>query len=198
MRDRIVAAARAGEDADAPAAVDAVMHVLEIEERLNAADVAGAQELADVFHPRDRQETAEDWGRRTAESLRSQWGAASGPLLDLDAVVEDNIGAYVAHVCLPSAVDGLYLSDSPVGTTVLAVNLSGEFERQRFTLAHEVGHLVASDEHLLIGEGSPSKTSETAANAFARHLLLPLADAARLSGSLGRTVGRTVGLAIPN
>lgn len=176
IRDRIVTAARAERTEDAATAVDAVMHLLEVEERLNDAGVAGRQALADVRNPRNRHEPPEEWGQRAAEALRASWGLPSGPLLDLEATVEDATGAYTAYVNMPPGVDGLYLSDELAGTVVLAVDVAAECERQRFTLAHELGHFIANDSHLLIDGGSRTGPAETAANAFARHLLLPLHD----------------------
>ena len=73
----------------------------------------------------------------------------------------------------------LYRVDA--GTTVLAVNSWHADVRQRFTIAHEVGHLELHSDALFIdgflardGDSSMAiKSEEVEANAFAAELLMP-------------------------
>lgn len=77
------------------------------------------------------------------------------------------------------AVKGVPLSDHFSGFLIQENNLSAiayndtqHVHRQRFTVAHEIGHLVMG--HNVIDEGSVTQTEEKEANVFAAELLMPL------------------------
>lgn len=76
-------------------------------------------------------------------------------------------------------IKGVELSDHLSGFLIqenqmsaIAYNKTHHINRQRFTIAHEIGHLVLG--HNVIDEGSVSSTEETEANIFASELLMPL------------------------
>jgi Zn-dependent peptidase ImmA (M78 family) len=88
-------------------------------------------------------------------------------------------GIDVISMNAPDAEHGLSMCDPVTGRVVIAVATTSHPMRQRSSIAHELGHVIAGDldraEPLVPGERSPE---EICADAFARHLLLPL-DAIR-------------------
>lgn len=70
---------------------------------------------------------------------------------------------------------GLSMSDPVTGRVVIAVATTPHPMRQRSSIAHELGHVLAGDldraDRLVPGDRSPE---EVRADGFARHLLLPL------------------------
>ena len=113
-------------------------------------------------------------GRRWPKS------AAAGPSVgeaDLPALVEAVFGADVAIVALDAGFDGLAASSEDAKLIVLAT--SQVPARQRFTLAHELGHLLAGDDqdvHLdrdVYDRAQAKDPSEMRANSFASAFLMP-------------------------
>lgn len=96
---------------------------------------------------------------------------------DLAAAIESAFGVDVAVVALDQNFDGLAVSYPDVKLIVLAVSTNPT--RQRFTLAHELGHLLAGDDqgvHLdedVFSKGQGRDGSEMRANSFAAALLMP-------------------------
>ncbi|WP_143235449.1 ImmA/IrrE family metallo-endopeptidase [Paractinoplanes atraurantiacus] len=84
-------------------------------------------------------------------------------------------GVDVISMKVPETEHGLSMCDPDSGRVVIAVATTPHPMRQRSSIAHELGHLLAGDldqaEPLTPGERSPA---EIRADAFARHLLLPL------------------------
>jgi len=127
-----------------------------------------------------------------AEALLKRHGVSEVPV-DVEAIARAE-GAIVLRESLDRNVSGLLLREE--GSNLLAVNDTHHPRRQRFTIAHEVGHL-------LLHPGRPytvdstvrlnwrndlsslaTDQEEIAANAFAAALLMP-ADAVRKAvGSL--------------
>ena len=107
---------------------------------------------------------------------------------DLAAAIEEAFGVDVAVVDIGTGFDGLATSTDDVKLIVLAT--SHVPARQRFTLAHELGHLLAGDDqgvHLdrnIFDKAQAKDPSEARANAFASAFLMPEA-------SLRRAVPRT-------
>jgi Zn-dependent peptidase ImmA (M78 family)/transcriptional regulator with XRE-family HTH domain len=96
---------------------------------------------------------------------------------NLAALVEEVFGVDVAVVNLGTGFDGLAASSDEVKLIVLATSqVPG---RQRFTLAHELGHLLAGDDqdiHLdrnIYDKAQAKDPSEMRANAFASAFLMP-------------------------
>ena len=108
---------------------------------------------------------------------------------DLPALVETAFGADVAVVMLDEGFDGLSASSDDAKLIVLGA--SAVPARQRFTLAHELGHLLAGDDqgvHLdkdIYDRAQAKDPSEMRANNFASAFLMPedvLREAAGTSG----------------
>ncbi|MEY9966142.1 Zn-dependent peptidase ImmA (M78 family)/transcriptional regulator with XRE-family HTH domain [Streptacidiphilus sp. MAP12-16] len=95
---------------------------------------------------------------------------------DLLASWERAFGVDIAITRLPSGVDGLAWQADHF--RLILVNRTDRWTRQRFTVAHELGHLLARDAQdvLLEAEVAPGRqteASEIRANSFAANLLLP-------------------------
>ncbi len=96
---------------------------------------------------------------------------------NLITLVEEVFGVDVAVVELGAGFDGLAASTEDVKLIVLAT--SHVPSRQRFTLAHELGHLLAGDDqdvHLdrnVFDKAQAKDPSEMRANAFASAFLMP-------------------------
>ncbi|NUS43307.1 MAG: ImmA/IrrE family metallo-endopeptidase [Mycobacteriaceae bacterium] len=96
---------------------------------------------------------------------------------DLAALVEDVFGADVAIVDLGTGFDGVAVSSAEAKLIILAAtHVPG---RQRFTLAHELGHLLSGDNHDvhldndIFDMRQAKDPSEIRANAFASAFLMP-------------------------
>ena len=122
-------------------------------------------------------------GGRLAEVALTQIG---GDITDLVAAVESAFGIDVAVSVLGAGFDGLATSSGTVKLIVLATTTVPA--RQRFTLAHELGHLLAGDDqgvHLdedVFDRARMRNPSEMRANAFAAALLMPMV---RLRAAVG-------------
>ncbi|MEV0590864.1 helix-turn-helix domain-containing protein [Nonomuraea cavernae] len=133
-------------------------------------------------------------GRRLAEKARDhaqRSGFDPWEKRDLADPLEEAFGVDVRIVRLPDGFDGLGWADEHC--RLMVVNTSRVPARQRFTIAHELGHLLAGDDqglHLdanLHDAGHRKRPTEMRANAFAAEFLLPeallRAEAARLTWS---------------
>lgn len=106
-------------------------------------------------------------GTAIAQLVRRHWGVPSGPIFDLTSLVE-RAGVIVLPCEFESlGVDGLTLQ--PPGLPVcIFLNSAMPGDRQRFTLAHELGHAVM---HRM-----PTPEMEQQADDFAAELLMPAKD----------------------
>ncbi|WP_316230183.1 XRE family transcriptional regulator [Bradyrhizobium sp. SZCCHNR1051] len=101
---------------------------------------------------------------RIAGLVRAHWLLPNGPIENLTAAVE-RAGAVVIYSSMGgSSVSGVTVS-VPGLLPVIVLNRDQTGDRQRFTLAHELGHLVMHK--------FPSPDMETEANNFASALLMP-------------------------
>lgn len=122
-------------------------------------------------------------GIKRARAAREALGIPlDEPLPDLLGVVEDRAGVHVVVLDLADGVAGAYLPrpDCPLAF----VNGTEALVRQRFTLAHELGHhwighgAVVDETATIFGSGHDPREIE--ANAFAAEFLLPRAAVERL------------------
>lgn len=180
IRERVLTAARAVDAEAADSAVDVVIHTLELASQLDELDIdpnATPQSVRVQMMPKPPSEKPADWGRRAAEHIRESAGVPVGPIADLPGFIESHVGAMVLVDALPTDVDGLSLRDPDSGHGVIAASTSAHWARQRFTLAHELGHLLAGDMAIeAFTPGERRSTAEVAANEFARNLLVPVGD----------------------
>ncbi len=104
---------------------------------------------------------------RAARSVRSEWNLGLSGIANLVELLEER-GIKVLQIDLPDKLAGIAAWVRPAGEPslpVVVVNRKHPGERQRFTVAHELGHLVLSLEH--------STNSEKAADRFAGAFLIP-------------------------
>ena len=103
---------------------------------------------------------------RAASSLRNDWGLGINPIPDMAELMEDR-GVKVLFCQLPDVagltaqVNGHDMPDAHV----IVINQADTRDRQRFTIAHEIGHMIL--------DVSPSVDQERAAYRFAGAFLMP-------------------------
>lgn len=117
-----------------------------------------------------------------AQAARARLGLAlDGPVPDLLRAVEDGGELAVSVIELPDGISGAYARREGQGFAFL--NLREAPVRQRFTLAHELGHHEFKDGGVIDASadvfGSPTTVRERRANAFAAEFLVPLAAVQR-------------------
>lgn len=79
-----------------------------------------------------------------AAAVRTDWNLGSGPIPDMTELLEER-GIKVFKLPLPGSVDGLSCRVRRAGgddVPVVVCSTGKSLERQRFTIAHELGHLV--------------------------------------------------------
>lgn len=102
-----------------------------------------------------------------ARTVRMQWRMPSGPVSQLISWLESaGILVFEKDFGLDAKVDGL--STSNEGTSVVLINSAVPTDRKRWTLAHELGHLVMHTEEIYSEENV-----EKEANEFAAEFLMP-------------------------
>jgi Zn-dependent peptidase ImmA (M78 family) len=105
---------------------------------------------------------------RIAELVRAQWQMPAGPVPNLTRMLEA-AGVVVVHSTLGgSAVDGVTFR-APGLPPLIVLNVDQPADRMRFTLAHELGHLVMHHDQ-------PTQSMEQEANEFASAFLMPTRD----------------------
>ncbi|MEV0132931.1 ImmA/IrrE family metallo-endopeptidase [Dactylosporangium sp. NPDC050688] len=118
---------------------------------------------------------AEVEGRLAAERFREAHRLGCQPLGDLVALIEQSAGLDVAVLDAGPDEHGLTMRDPQRGAVFIGVARTRHPMRQRSTLAHELAHAVFGDwaNNTTCDWSAPSPT-ESRANAFARHLLVPV------------------------
>lgn len=100
-----------------------------------------------------------------ARALRIHWNIPQGPIMNLTEIMEDN-GIIINYIDPNSKYfDGC--SYTKYGLYFVFINPNMPGDRQRFTLAHELGHIIMRN------SSSPIKESENEANRFAAEFLMP-------------------------
>ena len=146
------------------------MRVLEIDALFAEIDIVPSLEIPSVplgTGPAD-----------AAAYLRRAWRLPSGPLPSLVGLVESAGVPVVLMDCFhhkqsATAHQGMWFE------WMIAFNSSHPASRRRFTLGHELGHIVLSHETTVTTDEHERKTLETQSDAFCAELLMPAADARR-------------------
>lgn len=173
VRSRVLVALRVSElERDRSPALDAGVELLELDERLDGLVDAHRQRTTIPSVSAGKARTPITQGRNMAHALRELLALGLSPVVDLTTLIEDVTGVDVATRPLPG-VAGMCLEDPDRHTYLLMASSSEPTERQRFTLAHELGHLLFADgAHVDLADSEQDPT-ETRANEFARNFLLP-------------------------
>lgn len=137
-------------------------------------------------------------GYQAAEIFRQRSDLGDSPIRDV-ALLADEIGVLVSRLPLGSAdaPDGCSAIDPIGGSAYVLINSDKPRVRRRFTVAHELGHLVLghlkAGDMVLDGNLGGESLQETEANAFAAGFLMPeegvRGAVERLKARLGRNVG---------
>ncbi|MEV5957997.1 ImmA/IrrE family metallo-endopeptidase [Streptomyces sp. NPDC051987] len=123
-----------------------------------------------------------DQGVALADDALARLAAAGTPAIegldtaDLLQALERTFGVDVAKIGLPDGIDGAAWQAD--GFRLIMIARTKVPTRQRFTLAHELGHVLARDAQDLLTEsqlspGHQKDLTEVRANAFAANLLMP-------------------------
>jgi Zn-dependent peptidase ImmA (M78 family) len=117
----------------------------------------------------------EQAARVRAETFRADYDLGSRPLGDLFELIHATLGCDALAIDADEAEHGLSMLDPVTDVVVIAVATTGHPMRQRSSLAHEIGHVVAGDLQARSASTPGSRSpAEIQADAFARHLLLPV------------------------
>lgn len=114
-------------------------------------------------------------GLNGARAVRKAIGLKALQALDPTEVAEQ-LGVMVVFRPLRStALSGIHLFVAAIDQSIVMVNSLSPYTRQRFTLAHELGHSQFDKETIVetISFSATNNYSEKRANAFAGELLLP-------------------------
>lgn len=116
----------------------------------------------------------EDAARAAAEEFRSAHKLGTGALVDLFDLVYETVGIDVQSMDSGDREHGLAVVDPASGRVSIVVATTQHPVRQRSSIAHELGHVISEQlmESAAAQHGART-SSETFADTFARHLLLP-------------------------
>jgi Zn-dependent peptidase ImmA (M78 family) len=118
---------------------------------------------------------AEAEGRAAAERFRAEHHLGVQPLGDLVATIEQVTGIDVAVLDVGPDEHGLTMRDPESNAVFIGVARTRNPMRQRSTLAHELAHVLFEDwVEGAAGNWSARRPEETRADAFARHLIVPI------------------------
>lgn len=117
----------------------------------------------------------EDRAQELAAAFRENHGLGLSPVKDVFELVHTAAGVDVLSMEASEAEHGLSMLDPATGRVVIAVATTRNPMRQRSSVAHELGHVLAGDlERPDVVRPDERTPAETRADAFARHLLLPV------------------------
>ncbi len=158
------------------AALARVQAILDLDRLLNDLGYQPGAPAAIEF---DTARSLIDQAEELADKTRAAMGVGPGEDLpaeldQLASAIEQHLGIDVAFEPMPPGVDGL--SAACANFRLAIANSKVPATRQRYTLAHEVGHLMANDvQELHVDENvlGVKTVEETRANAFAASFLMP-------------------------
>jgi Zn-dependent peptidase ImmA (M78 family) len=128
--------------------------------------------------------TSESDGKARAETFRTEHALGLGPLGDLVTIIEQAQGLDVAILDAEPDEHGMTMRDPAREVAMIAVARTRNPMRQRSTLAHELGHVLFGDyRHPRTRGWSDRSPEEIRADAFARHLLVPIQGLRDVLGS---------------
>lgn len=125
--------------------------------------------------------SAESEAQQAAAQFRGEHHLGEQPLGDLAALIEQVTGIDVAVLDGEPDEHGLTMRDPARDAVFIAVARTPHPMRQRSSLAHELGHVVFAD--WTTGPLASDRTpTEVRADAFARHMLLPITGVRAMLG----------------
>ncbi len=140
----------------------AQLTALAVNSLIDGVDLAPERSLSEELAEQDPVESA--------QRLRQLWGMPSGPIAHLLGVVESAGIIVVARDLFTASQDALSVRLTSPGLALTVITRGMPADRQRFTMAHELGHLVLHT--------APREGQEQDANRFASEFLAPAAEIA--------------------
>ncbi len=159
---------------------------LELEELLNTRAPKLDFPTIDVNPDVPVDQQAED----AASALRQRLGVGLGPIPDLTALMESDLGIRVFERPLPSKVSGAVAFDESYGAFVL-LNSNHPATRRRQTAGHEICHPLLRKTGLavLFEDDDFNEKEDKFCDAFGRALLMPAATVRRKVSDLRALAG---------
>ena len=131
----------------------------------------------------------EDAAEDIAGAERNRLGLGDGPLPDLSALLENDVGLRIFSLRLPSRIAAMFAYVSEFGGCI-AVNRNHPPERRRMSLAHDYAHFLTNRYQPtvdLTARYQRQPENERFAEAFARAFLMPAAGLSRRYHELHRS-----------
>lgn len=119
--------------------------------------------------------TPERAAEAVATAERNRLGLGDGPIGDLWSLLETDVGLRIFAIPMQDRrIAGMFVASSDLGGCV-AVNANHPAERQRWTMAHEYWHFLTDrfKAEITVLRNGRVPIGERAADAFARHFLMP-------------------------
>lgn len=138
-----------------------------------------------------REEPIEQQAEDAALALRARLGLGMGPIQDLNALIESELGLRVFERPLPSRISGAIAYSDAVGGFIL-LNLKHPIYRRRVTAAHELAHAALRKVGLTVHfvDDSADDREERFCDMFGCCLLMPAAAVRKKAAELKKLVGR--------
>ena len=138
-----------------------------------------------------RDEPVEQQAEDAALALRSRLGLGLGPVQDLNALLESELGLRVFERPLPSRISGAIAFTETAGGFVL-LNAKHPIYRRRVTAAHEVAHAALRKSGLAVHfeDDSFEDREEKFCDVFGSCLLMPAAAVRKKASELKKVVGK--------
>jgi len=137
---------------------EAKMRLLSLRPLIHELDID--REIPDI----DLEKYSND-ATKVAQAVRYYWKVPSGPIKNLIELLEDKGIVIFRFDFGTSLLDGFFVHDD---IPCIVINARAPMDRQRFTIAHELGHLLM---HRI-----SSNETEPQANQFASEFLMPAKD----------------------
>lgn len=163
-----------------------------------AASVVEIESMVGVSLPRmdfpsvvvTRDEPIDQQAEDAALSIRQRLGLGLGPISDLLAIMESDLGLRVFERPLPSEIGGAVVFDEAHGGFVL-LNSNHPLAKRRLTAAHEVCHPLLRKAGLAIifADDNYEDREDRFCDAFARALLMPAVSVRRKAIELKNLAG---------
>jgi Zn-dependent peptidase ImmA (M78 family)/DNA-binding XRE family transcriptional regulator len=137
---------------------------------------------------RDLQEVVEE----VAAQERNRLGLGEGPVPNLRALLEVDVGLRIFHLDLPSRVAGLFIFTDELGGCI-AIQRKHPHGRRLWSLAHEYAHFLIhryEAEVTVLRMDSRASAKERLADAFAGSFLMPRLGLRRRFYDLQRQAGQ--------
>lgn len=112
-------------------------------------------------------------GEQSADQVRAALGLGDGPIPELETEL-GVAGVRIFNLEVPPKIAGIFLWGDEIGPCI-AINRVHPRSRRRFSLAHELGHVLRDREagDVYLGEDPKRDPSELFADSFAKELLMP-------------------------